>query len=407
MESSFTWLDYSERERQKMLDVIDLFRERDTRDELGIGVVRDAFADMFFPGTSTIQTRARYFLFVPWIYSDLERKKVGSAQIASEARKREVALTKAIIGSKDSKGVFGKQAGAGLKRLPSSVYWQGLHTWGIRSFRGSQDRYHRSLNAFYEYGNGGERGDDGEPVNGHADQNWHADLPPQPEGFLESSSFELRKQDAEYLRERILTKVPGTMLAFLMDRGQKVEPSDFPWEHPQLGEFPHRLRDQLRHARNFSETIHGAALLYNLMLAEALKIDELEERYREELTAWATSLENLRSELEDWDRAEFWEKVGSGGAKVAAPARTFVDAWLDTALVPEKAAFVEKNGDARRLIRDRELALKRGLARLHSQSALEHWGGAAGVAQLGYRWGDARVIVADILDGLEREDQNA
>ena len=48
--SAFVWLDYSERERRKMLDVVDLFREHDTRDELGIGSVRDAFADMLFPG---------------------------------------------------------------------------------------------------------------------------------------------------------------------------------------------------------------------------------------------------------------------------------------------------------------------------------------------------------------------
>jgi hypothetical protein len=79
MSSSFTWLDYSEGERSKMLDVIDLLRQKETRDELGLGVVRDAFADMLFPGTSTIQTRARYFLFVPWIYRGLERRKIGSA----------------------------------------------------------------------------------------------------------------------------------------------------------------------------------------------------------------------------------------------------------------------------------------------------------------------------------------
>ena len=39
--SMFVWLDYSEHERRKMLDVVDLFREHDTRDELGIGSVRD------------------------------------------------------------------------------------------------------------------------------------------------------------------------------------------------------------------------------------------------------------------------------------------------------------------------------------------------------------------------------
>ena len=34
--SAFVWLDYSEHERRKMLDIVDLFREHDTRDELGI-----------------------------------------------------------------------------------------------------------------------------------------------------------------------------------------------------------------------------------------------------------------------------------------------------------------------------------------------------------------------------------
>ena len=58
MISSFTWLDYSEQERRKMLDVVDLFKEQNTRDELGIGAIRDALADQFFPGTGTVQTRA-------------------------------------------------------------------------------------------------------------------------------------------------------------------------------------------------------------------------------------------------------------------------------------------------------------------------------------------------------------
>ena len=33
-------------------------------DEIGIGLIRDAFANYFFPGTSTVQTRAKYFLIV-------------------------------------------------------------------------------------------------------------------------------------------------------------------------------------------------------------------------------------------------------------------------------------------------------------------------------------------------------
>ena len=75
-----------------MLDVVQLFSERDTRDELGIGTIRDAFSEHFFPGTSTIQTRAKYMLFVPWIYLDLERKKVPSARVSARARQAETRL---------------------------------------------------------------------------------------------------------------------------------------------------------------------------------------------------------------------------------------------------------------------------------------------------------------------------
>jgi hypothetical protein len=42
------WVDYSERERLKLLEVVDLFKEHDTRDELGRGSVGDAFADTLF-----------------------------------------------------------------------------------------------------------------------------------------------------------------------------------------------------------------------------------------------------------------------------------------------------------------------------------------------------------------------
>ena len=78
MSSTFTWLDHSERDRRKTLDVIDRFRESEARDELGFGVVSGTFSEMLFPGTGTLQTRARYFLFVPWIYRYLEGRRVGS-----------------------------------------------------------------------------------------------------------------------------------------------------------------------------------------------------------------------------------------------------------------------------------------------------------------------------------------
>ena len=61
------WIDFSKEDRQKAFDVINLLSEQGAVDELGIGVIRDAFANYFFPGTSTIQNRAKYFLIVPYV----------------------------------------------------------------------------------------------------------------------------------------------------------------------------------------------------------------------------------------------------------------------------------------------------------------------------------------------------
>ena len=44
---------------ERTLRILSLFQEKESRDELGFGSVRDCFADQLFPGTSAIQTRLR------------------------------------------------------------------------------------------------------------------------------------------------------------------------------------------------------------------------------------------------------------------------------------------------------------------------------------------------------------
>ena len=76
MGSVIGWLDQSEEHQRKMREVIDLFSESDARDELDLSVVRDALCDLLFPRLSTIQARARYFLFIPWTYLEPARRRL-------------------------------------------------------------------------------------------------------------------------------------------------------------------------------------------------------------------------------------------------------------------------------------------------------------------------------------------
>lgn len=407
MTSTFTWLDHSEYERRKMLDVIDLFRERDTRDELGLGTIRDAFADLFFPATSTIQTRARYFFFVPWMYLELERKRIPSAAISDRARKYETSLIDALLASEDTDGVIGKVAGKSLQRLPSNIYWQGLGVFGIRHFPGSQPQYDRSLDRFYVLTGRQARDDDGEPVGGHIQANWHPGLPNPPEGFPGTASLGLTRTEARFLQERIVARSPESLLRFLVDRGREAEELEFPWQHPQFAEFPARCQDQLFHARNFSEGMHGASLLYNLMLAEQTARDDLVSSYRRWIKEWGEALEGRLGELRAWERGRFWQLVDSQGARVTHGTRTFVDTWLGLVLTGETPRQAASGKGARQLVHGRERALKGSLARLDNRRALELWTGAAGTAQINFRWRIAQRILKDVHRGLLQGNRDA
>lgn len=382
-----------------MLDVIELFGERSTRDEIGLGSVRDAFADLLFPGTSTIQTRAKYFLFVPWIYQQLEARRTPSTVVAERARKLETKLMQAIEDSGDSSGLIGQRAKENVHRLASSVYWQGLLVWGIRIFSGSQDEYHRSLDSYYlrqQTRRAANEEYEGESY--HVErQNWHVGLPAAPEAFPEQASFELSQHEAVYLREQVLTNCPSSLLAFLLREQISPIGKKFVW---QLGdELPAKLRQQVEHGRNFSEVLWGAQLLYNLMLAEKRDWQERVNLYRQRLSEWAELVASRTSDLREWSRQQFWGIVYGINPRVPLRARAFVNHWIDLVLEGTPHA-IKDAAAARHLVERREVQLKGGLARLRNERALELWRGAAGAAQLDLRWNSARVIVGDILEGL-------
>ena len=343
--SAFVWLDYSERERRKMLDVVDLFREHDTRDELGIGSVRDAFADMLFPGTSTIMTRARYFLLVPWTYQRLERLRVRSAEIAARARQAELNLVEPIERSDDNDGNIGKVAKTTLKRLPSSVYWQGLSVWGIRSFRGAQVQYHRSLDRYYAQltRHGGRASERDVEHDDLISPNWHAGLIPPPEDFPKECSLSLTRREAEYLAERIRLSpaCSGSLLAELVAQRRRSDDVPFAWEHPHCAELPPKLREMLDHAQNFSEVMHGAPLLYNLILAEQAHRDESVAKYRRDFGEWAKSLSARSRALAQWNRERFWELVRSVNPRITGPTYEFINTWWDLALAGDAARLCD------------------------------------------------------------------
>jgi hypothetical protein len=373
--SFLAWIDFDQADRDRTRRIMDLFDNEDTRDELGLGSVRDALSDIMFPGTSTIQTRLRYMLFVPWIYR-LAGQYSGTVTARREmARALEIRLIDALVRGGEQTGVIGSAARERLKRLPSDVYWAGLLTLGIRRFQGSRDACL-------------------EASSGDADRLWAAGLPDAPDGFLVdpdfTTTFSLTEEEAGFLRDRLIASAPESIFAQL-SRSRDPGECQVIWKHPRARTWPENRREVVHHAEIFSSLMHGASLMYNLMLSEKATSMQGDENsvwqtratdYHANLSSWQTDAP--LAYFEAWDLQALWNHAGDTTHRVSRRTKQFVETWRD--LVIRCNGDIAADASARQLIREREMLLKGIKSRFRNDGALSRWSGASGTAPLNYRW---------------------
>lgn len=399
MPSTLTWLDASAEQQRRVREIVRLFEEPGTRDELGVGPIRDSFSDQLFPGTSVIQTRARYFLFVPWLFQAATARGRGGQALLDQMDRRERQLIERFRAAEITDGLIGRQAGARVKILPSTIYWGGLTRWGVltapmtpkavaEASRRSTDSEEDEL-AFRSVGP------------------WHPTLPPAPPGFpdADSGGFDLTATEAQWLYERIEDRVPGTLLAHLV-AGDPLAETDAPWREPVALSAPTPIAELLEHARRFSVLVHGAALLYNLLAAERYeqqgftRLDGPSGWYLEALDDWATQYEEEMGA--GWDWPEFWAVVQAGHPRIPPGARSFVEDWYEGIGRCGGPDRVATDDAMRNLVRGRVARLRGSRAVLGNDKLLATWGGSSGSTALVYRWGTVRQLVVDIQEGLAR-----
>ena len=109
--SSLGWLDLDAAASERVGTLLRSLEEPGTLDPLGLGSVRDTFSAMLSPGTSTIQTRLRYFVFLPWIFAALESAAVAPADFARRLRDSEARLIDCLRQLGPNQGVIGYTAG--------------------------------------------------------------------------------------------------------------------------------------------------------------------------------------------------------------------------------------------------------------------------------------------------------
>lgn len=397
MVSLLSWLDHDRAAAERSMRMLSFFKEREARDELGIGGVRDAIADQLFPGTSTIQTRLRYIFFIPWLYGQLEQKNVSSAAYAGAARQAEGSLLQALIDNEPAgeTGVIGREAGSTLKRLPSSVYWAALGSWGIRQGDQTQQQYFAQSDRRRKLRTGRRWRDDGETHDGDAGgQAWDLQaLRLCPSNFPDGAALQLTRAESEFLLDRWTKLHKDSLLTWLaldMCNRKTLPAVDRIWEHPRFADFPAWIRNLIVDGRRLDALMHGAALLYNLQLAELDERDDRIEEYTIGLDAW---VEQALPDCENWDLADFWPRVLDKGHTITEDTQRFIENWRDTAVMASNSGG--NWAAARRLIENRERKLKDSRSRFANRAALKQWGGAAGTTRLSYRWPIAHAFLRE------------
>ncbi|MDO8108324.1 DUF6361 family protein [Isoptericola sp. b441] len=397
MTSHFGWLDADEQQRRTMMEVIALFRDEGTLDEIGIGTVRDTIANTLFPGLSVVHTRLRYALFVPWLVEEAVRNARSSADAAARLRRLEIKLIESLLAGTDgladaeSSGVIGSRSREHLQRMPSAIYWGTLMTWGIRSWDESIDGFMRRSIGLRSAARSRPAADDPEARDTFNVSGFDAGLPTRPDDLLIRTDFLLTSDETEYLAHRIRLSTAGTMFAWLVDH-PPTKGVDYVWDVPGIDSAPAPAAELVEHGRRFSALVDGATLLYNLLLAEQSARPGLADDYRDRLATWSAALAAERV-LDGWDQRAFWDVIRRHNPRVSERTRAFVDQWR---AVVERAPDVADDRAARELIRFRERQLKGARARIGNRAAIDAWGGASGLGRLNYRWPTVQQMIFDL-----------
>lgn len=359
--------------------MLKLFALKDSRDEMGVGRVRDVFSDLLFPGTSVLHTRARYMLFVPWCEQVAGRGRVERAE-------RTLVTVLGAMGA--TQGLIGRRSGPAVQTLPSTVYRAAMIRWGIL------DEAAADVDP--------ERNDDGELAVRRTSR-WHRDLPPAPDGFPRTvaGGFRLTYDEADWLRERILGSTSDSMLAHLLRHDDSpTAASRAAWDDRVCHGTDGELSRIFRHARLFSMVMHGALLVYNLLLAHRYReqgytrVEDQVGHYEGRLGRWQDEL-GADPDLRSWDLDDFWSLVFGGNPRISPYIRDFVTRWVAMA-----AQGVHDDPAARELVRNREEYLKGKQSRFRNDDLLARWSGASGARRMTFRWDQTRGLVTDIRDGL-------
>jgi hypothetical protein len=292
----FGYIHTDKSEQAKVLQVMKMLSEPTAIDELGIGRIRDAFSNMLFPGTSSLQKHVKYFSLMPQLYKKATEKKYSRlSEVSSEIVRLERIMTKNLWeGSTVKTGITGSEridkGGSYVKYDPAYIYNSGLLTFGIlHSSHVNEMIFETSKNLNKQPDRYKSREDD-EDTNsdekGGKGLYQFCSFPQVKYDFSKACSLKLTPEDKAFIVDHILTSdaCRGSLLRFIIEH-EELHFANFGFEDIDESDLPVKLAELHRCACLFADFIHIVHLRYNWIYSKYSDTDML-DRFKKELSAW-------------------------------------------------------------------------------------------------------------------------
>lgn len=413
--SGLGWIFFSAKHREKVMQVLDLLAPANTVDELGVGVVRDALADELFPGITTIMTRAKYFVIIPRILNDQLRAKRTNTKTADVLRTEENAVMQALSENHDYEenlGIMGityakknrilhKSRWAELARKPSTIYWNGIRTYGIYTGTLSLANLLQEMDDRETLVSGGyvpadeEQGDD---VDAAFDERRPLfELPEMKPDWMEDLSIDLTPSEAAFVKQRIIAAQPDKLIGLLLKRMDRAmafcEVNNFAEMSRSafVADLPPDTQRTISTARDFWTIMLGAHIRFNILLQRKAGSKEGLEEMEMRWAAWRAEMGTF-----DWaafDRDHLWSIVESH-SNIPQRTRHFIDTWIELAAA--------KEADTQRMdaLVEKQERMNKGKRSKLGASVEEgrSFSGWIGIGGMSFRFDQVKTILNDIMN---------
>ena len=391
------WIDFSKEERNKMVSILRLLDGHNALDEIGIGGVRDAFSDKLFPGISVLQTKAKYFVLVPYLFdiASQEQDKKGKFKTNRDVLRfindKETELARTLMkNSAGQQGIIGSRSGGDVKQKPSQIYWNGMRTSEILLHPSfsldmacqtvlARNKTKQQIKIKVEDKNSGA--DDKDNC-----RDGHVIFSPIVPTYnvLQDAHIELTKDEADYLFDHFTKSaaMKGTLMEYMLRHPEMVRDyTRFSDINPEvLKNSDGDLYDRVRLARQFADFIYGAHLLYNIVFADGCNYED------DKVLSVKKEYQNY---LEKYNAPDLNEIIDM--AQPDASTIIFLRKWAEGISTDNQKAL-------RQLIVDRECQVKPRRNKLNRPDAVQ-FTEPIHFYKLSYRYDTARTIMNDILEG--------